>query len=562
MARPSAPVTVRWTLALLALAVVLRTVQMAARSNLWFDELALALNVRERGFLELATQPLDHLQIAPLGFLLALEAATRVFGLSEVPLRIVPYLSALASVVLFWRVARRFVAGPGLLWGLLLLAVSPSLVYLAGTAKPYAGDVAATLLLVWLGLRHVERAPATRRALAAGALGALGIVLSNPAVPTAALVGAVLVAHHVRRRPRTSFAPLAAMLVPWGAAALFGAITAMQLSEPATEAYMARYWEQGFPPAGPEAASWLVRQLYEVVAHLLIFIVPSGGPLAVLVIVPLVPALWGVPALVRGDRWAAALALAPLLVAVTCAAADLLPLRTRIALYCAWPILLCAMVGIERAAQTARGATRAAALVLALVSAGTPAAAVLIKAPPPYRVEPFLPVLEEVVARRLPDDDVYVYHGARHAMDFYAPEVGIETWTQGSAHAVTLHGDPRVTLGGDPRVSLHADPRVSLRGELRATLRTTLREIDAFRGRPRVWFVYTHAIQRYGDLEPIRAYVETIGTVVDEVHDPYDLHDELTAGAWLLDLSNPTCLEAATADTFAPLPAVETAPLW
>jgi len=52
--RSPAPITMKWTLALLALAVVLRTVQMAARSNLWFDELALALNVRERGFLELA----------------------------------------------------------------------------------------------------------------------------------------------------------------------------------------------------------------------------------------------------------------------------------------------------------------------------------------------------------------------------------------------------------------------------------------------------------------------------------------------------------------------------
>ena len=52
---------------------------------------------------------------------------------------------AMAIAGLFWLIARRFVGGMGLVFGCTLFAASPALIYLAGTAKPYATDVAAIL---------------------------------------------------------------------------------------------------------------------------------------------------------------------------------------------------------------------------------------------------------------------------------------------------------------------------------------------------------------------------------------------------------------------------------
>ena len=504
--------------AVLALGVVLRTVQFTAGASLWFDELALALNIQERGFLELATEPLDRLQVAPVGFLLSIKAVTYAVGSGELALRIVPFLCALAAVFLFWRISTRFVAGPGLLYGLLFFCVSPSLVALAGMTKPYSCDVAVTLLLVWLGMRSCERAPVLGRSLAAGAVGAFGILLSNPAVPTAALIGGLLVARALRERQRVRLGPMAAMLVPWGLAALVGAVLAVQLLDPATETYMKDFWSEGFPPSGLAAVPWLLRQLFGVVAHLLIFIVPSGGPLAALVILPMLIALVGGPSLFKRNSWAAALVLAPLVVAVVCAAFDLMPLRTRVSLSASWPILLCAMAGIERAARSGLRTVRVVALALAVLSAGLPAAAVLFDSPPPYRAESMRPVLEQVQARRQGQDELYVYYGARYAIEFYGPRTGIEAWIQGGEHR------------GDPRAYLH--------------------ELDGLRGRARAWFVFTHALPRYGEIELIRRYLEIIGTIVDEVPDPFGLTGERAAGAWLVDLSDPDRLSAVTADSF------------
>jgi len=53
-----------------------------------------------------------------------------VLGVNELGLRLVPWLSGLVALVLFWRVATRFLVGIPLLAALLLFAVSPRLVLL------------------------------------------------------------------------------------------------------------------------------------------------------------------------------------------------------------------------------------------------------------------------------------------------------------------------------------------------------------------------------------------------------------------------------------------------
>jgi hypothetical protein len=229
-------------------------------------------------------------------------------------------------------------------------------------------------------------------------------------------------------------------------------------------------------------------------------------------------ALVGGPSLFKRNSWAAALMFAPLAVAVVCAAIDLMPLRTRVSLYATWPILLCAMAGIERAARSGLRTVRFVTLALAVLSAGLPAAAVLFDSPPPYRAESMRPVLEQVQARRQGQDEIYVYYGARYAIEFYGPQTGIEPWIQGGEHRE------------DPRAYLH--------------------ELDRLRGRARSWFVFTHALPRYGEIKLIRRYLETIGTIVDEVPDPFGLTHERAAGAWLVDLSDRERLAAATAGSF------------
>ena len=56
--------------AILAFGAALRTIQYSTRGSMWVDELAVAINVSDRGLGQLLLRPLDLLQVAPPGFLL------------------------------------------------------------------------------------------------------------------------------------------------------------------------------------------------------------------------------------------------------------------------------------------------------------------------------------------------------------------------------------------------------------------------------------------------------------------------------------------------------------
>src|SRR4030095_6187950 len=143
------------TLAVLGCA--LRTAQYLGRVSLWHDELAIVRNLEQKDIRELLTEPLAYKQVAPVGFVAAVAVSSRIFGINELGVRMVPWLFALASVLFFWRVAERFASGAALLTGMTLFAVSPALVLYGASVKPYAGDVAVVLVVILFAIRHRER---------------------------------------------------------------------------------------------------------------------------------------------------------------------------------------------------------------------------------------------------------------------------------------------------------------------------------------------------------------------------------------------------------------------
>lgn len=504
-------------LLLLTLAVVLRSVQYFGFVEMWHDELALARNVEDHGLLELISGPLDHRQVAPAGFMAALEAGAALLGVGEPGLRLFPWLFSLLGVVLFWRVARRHADGVPLLAAVGLFAVSPALIWYSTSVKPYGTDVTVSLLLVWLTLLYLDRPDGVARAGALGVVGGAALLLSFPAVPTAAVLGAVLLLAWSRRRPRPGAGPLAALGAGWALGAAVAAGLALGMMDAETDSFMRDFWAEDFPPAGRPlaAAAWAAGRYYQVFAHSLTFVRPESA-LHVVVALPLILAAAGLWVGLRRRALPTCLLLAPVAAGLGAAFTGLLPFDQRLGLHATWPVLVLAGAGLAGLRDALPGRWRYLAHALAAVVVAPLLLFVLLARQPPYHGTQVRPVLAELAERYRPGDEIYVYTQGRHAMAFYGRRAGLEEWIQGERH----YGDPRGYL----------------------------REVDALRGNPRAWFFWV----RLDNDEPamVRGYLGAIGRELARIPEDGDFDG---AGAVLYDLSAPERLGRHNAESY-PLP--------
>ena len=507
------------------LGIALRTAQYGAAVSLWLDELALAQNIIRKPLLTLVTQPLDFQQVAPAGFVALERLAFVVAGPTELTLRFVPWLASLVSLLLFWRILERLrtlapasLNRPVAVAALALFAASPTLIVYAGQAKQYASDVAAVLALTWAGVELLQPRPRLRRAAIAGTA---ALLVSAPAVLAGAAIGLVL-AWNAARRGSPAWRTVLITGACWAPAALVTVLLARVTLSPETAAYMQEFWARGFPPPpwnGIEALVWTPRVLGRTLGFTLFWWLAFEHPVLVTLTWTLsLAAIAGTWWMARQDGTAAAVLLAPIAAAVLAAAARQLPIDTRVSLWLGPLLLLLSASGF---AALSAGLPSRLRLAPALAVGGIaliPVVVVTSFVRPPYRNQDMRPLLESVAAQAAPGDAIYVYYGARQAMRFYGPRAGLTRWTEGSCH----------------------------RGDTRAYYR----ELDQFRGKQRVWFIWTHALPRYREPDAIRAYLETIGERVISVDDdPEDL--EGGAQAVLYDLSDHERLARSSAEAHA-----------
>ena len=197
----------------IAVGIALRVTQYLADRSLWGDEGALALNLIQKPVGDLL-KPLDYLQGAPTGFLLAEKAIVEVLGDDELALRLVPLACGILSLFLFAAVARRVLEPTGAACPLVLFATADLPVYYSSEVKQYSVDVAATLVLFYGALAIDWR---TARAWQVGLAGvAAGVVVwfSHAAlIVLPALALALLVTYALSRDTRAFRAVLAASAV-------------------------------------------------------------------------------------------------------------------------------------------------------------------------------------------------------------------------------------------------------------------------------------------------------------------------------------------------------------
>lgn len=121
--------------------VVLRLKTYLLANSLWHDEYALAGSILTRNFFSLL-QPLEYQQKAPAIFMMLNKLVYYCFGISVLSLKVVPMLSGLFSVIIFYFLSKEILKNKtSIVVANLLFAVNWQLIYWAQKFKPYSSDV-------------------------------------------------------------------------------------------------------------------------------------------------------------------------------------------------------------------------------------------------------------------------------------------------------------------------------------------------------------------------------------------------------------------------------------
>jgi hypothetical protein len=512
----------RSLIAVLILGTGLRVWQYAANPSLWLDEIALASSILNRNLTDLVMLPLAHDQVAPKGFLIIEKAAVAALGPSDYVLRLLPLAASLASLFLFGRLAAKILEGIAPIVAVALFATAAPLIAFAGLVKQYSTDVCVAVVLLWLAYDLASRPMTTTRVWGAAVAGGILAWFSHPAVLMLTALGASLVSLPLVVAPAAGASGGLRRVMPiaacWGMSGLAATLAATAGMTVETRDYMHRFWTIGFPPLSLQGlvdTLWPLDQLLVLLGSGL----PAshGYPLPALY---LTLAAIGFSVLWRRNRKAAILLGSPFVVALGAAVARQYPFSDRLILFLVPGLLLAIAAAVEWLRQRLSALSRPLSL---LVAAGVvvPAVYPVAALPPAYRTEDMKPVLSYVEARRGETDAIYVYYGAVPAVIFYAPQYGLtpEEYSAGGCH----RGDNR----------------------------RYLRELDTFRGRSRVWVLFTHTTYDV-EREDILSYLDTIGTRQNTfVARPRAVGwRPLPAEAFLYDLGDSPRLRTATADSF------------
>jgi hypothetical protein len=477
-------VTVIICLAVIIAGILFRLSQYFANRALWVDEAALALNIVNRSFVELA-QPLDRNQGAPLGFLFVEKVLTVLLGNTDYVLRLFPIICGLVSLLVMYALARRlFVERVSIVAAVVLFAVSDRLIYYASEVKQYSSDALICLLALLVCERFVNRNPSNWDFALLATFGATAILFSHSAVFVLAGVGTALSLEFILKRDWHSRLKLGVVfcfwLVPF--VALYF-VSYRQLSE--NENLLA-FWQQGFMPFPPwRNWGWFISRSDSVMAD------PLGLPnkSAILLLVAGITSIW-----LR--RWEiGAVLLFPIAFTLIASALHMYPFSGRLVLFLVpiFSLFLAETIGrirsfLDQFRPSVRIGLPVAIAVLLWVVIIPSRAAVLHVWQPRLREE-IKPILNYLSVHRRVGELIYVYYGAEGPVLFYSTLFGI------TANNVIYGSKNR---GNFPKY---------------------INELDKLRGMGRVWFVFSHNYNRGGVDEQAEflAYLDKIGKRLDQL---------------------------------------------
>jgi hypothetical protein len=410
-------------LGLIGLGWALRVWQWSANRSLWFDESTVALGLLSHPLGEQLGQH-DFGQVSPPGWIGLVTAGIAVLGPAEWAMRLPTLIQALLYLPALWLLLERLVSPRAALLGLALTAMSPALIKWSAELKPYGADPLISVVALWAVIAAAERPTLSLRAGAAIGL-ALGALTWFSAAAIIVIVGSIpaLIAAGRRSSDRARWTGLAVAVAI--ALAVFALAYGLHYRpELWLGQYLHRAWAFRFWSGGPELLDRIWRSMMEVVRPL--FFGHGGDLFPGLILLLLVI---GARRVVRREGWfGGAPAVGPVLGLMLLAVLRVYPVHTRLALFLAPCLTILLVSGWEQVGEWAArrwptGPRARWALVLTAVWLLFPLPGTAVRVNREVLMGPHArPIVMEGLARRRPDEAVYVFARASPEWLFYTTD--------------------------------------------------------------------------------------------------------------------------------------------
>ena len=215
--------------------IFIRTRLYLLQAPLWLDEMMLAYSFTDYSFTDIFTKGLEAFQKAPPLFCAIILFIRNLFGINELTLRFIPYISGILALFGFFILLNQHVKNKiGIITGVFLYAFCTPLIYFSTEFKPYGFDAFITIILL-LSYKYISFKNLTnKRAILYSICSVIFILLS---FPTIFLIPAIIIVKIIEETKKFDWKLL------WICGGILSAGLYLYLYDIGTYNYLKDYWE-------------------------------------------------------------------------------------------------------------------------------------------------------------------------------------------------------------------------------------------------------------------------------------------------------------------------------
>ena len=412
-----------WIIVCIVLGIFLRLYRYLSNSSLCVDEAKLALNIVHSSFSDLFGPLLNPPQIAPVGFVLSTKLLTDVFFENELTLRLIPLVSGILSIFLFFSICKKLFDQKPLFFAVTLFSISECLIQYSAEFKQYSSDVFFSLLLIHMVLKTGEEERESIHILSLSLLifiGFISLFFSHPSAFILCIIVFYLIFSLYKSFDTKSMVLVITAAITWSIGFFLNYLFFV-LNSPAINKGLYDFWQTGFLTFPPLSAAAL-RQYFQMVNEIF-----GDNPLKLFY-----PGLFFFGFIagcmtksIRQDR-RFFLILAPIIVTMILSILGFYPMQGRLILFLSPFLIIFISLGFSHLYDTIAKDSKIIACLLMVIIFSQPVLYQVHRLVTPNMGEEIKEALTYYQANRTNHESLYVYYGAKDAFKFYKKRFGID----------------------------------------------------------------------------------------------------------------------------------------